>query len=98
MNGSKPPTEAECAHMGRIKVMRCICCQLLGVEQESPTDVHHVRADREARNHWLVIPLCHDDCHQGTNGVHGRRIYLSILKITEWALLGFVIRDLHAAH
>lgn len=83
--------------MMRIKRMPCICCTLLGSKQESSTDAHHIRQDREARNDWLTIPLCHNSCHQGPLGVHGDRTYLRILKMSEWALLAHVISALTAA-
>lgn len=79
--------------MARVKAMPCICCRLLMRAQVGPTEVHHVRANGEPRNNWLVIPLCWD-CHQGDNGVEKRRTYLAILKLSEWALLAYVIADL----
>ena len=81
-------------HMGRIKAMRCICCELLDMEQTSRTDVHHIREDREGRNDWLTIPLCHDGCHQGPRGVHGDKTYLKLLRMTEWGLLAQTIKRL----
>jgi hypothetical protein len=77
--------------MRRIKTMRCICCSLLGREQQSTTDAHHIRANGQARNDWLTIPLCHDDCHQGAQGVHGDRTWLRMLKMSEWDLLAATI-------
>jgi hypothetical protein len=74
--------------------MDCVCCRLLGQKQESRTDCHHIREDREERNDWLTIPLCHDSCHQGRFGVHGDKTYLRILKVSEWGLLAVVIKDL----
>ncbi len=86
-------------HMARIAGMRCICCRLLGRQQTSKTDVHHIRegqggAQRAADT--LTIPLCHDDCHQGKNGIHGDRTYLRILKMTELDLLAATIEELYA--
>lgn len=82
---------AALAHMGRIKKMRCICCQLLGRQQQSITDVHHIREGRQARNDWLTIPLCHEDCHQGSRGVHGDRSYLRQLQVGEFTLLAITL-------
>lgn len=84
-------TPAEREHLGRVKRMRCVCCFLLGREQKHGTDVHHIRENGQARCHWLVLPLC-TDCHQGDNGVELKRVYLRILKMTEWDLLAVVIR------
>lgn len=85
-------TPAELEHLGRVKRMRCVCCDLMGRDQCSPTDVHHIRCNGQPRSHWLVLPLCHDDCHQGANGVEFTRTYLRILKMSEWDLLAVVIQ------
>jgi hypothetical protein len=89
-------TKAEKRHMGRIAAMGCICCRLMGVRQDSKTDVHHIREDREARNDFLTLPLCHDSCHQGPLGVHGDGTFLRILKLSEWGLLAVVMEELEA--
>jgi hypothetical protein len=89
-------TKAEKRHMGRIAAMGCICCRLMGVRQDSKTDVHHIREDREARNDFLTLPLCHDSCHQGPLGVHGDKTFLRLLKMSEWALLAVVMEELEA--
>lgn len=83
-------TPAERAHLGRLKAMRCICCELLDLQQQHITDVHHIREGRQARNHWLTLPLCWD-CHQGPAGVHGTKAVLRVLKMTEFDLLACVI-------
>ena len=94
MKRATPATRSGSAHMARIKAMRCICCELLSMEQTSPTDCHHIRDDREARNDFLTIPLCHDGCHQGRLGVHGDRTFLRMLKMSEWGLLGKTLERL----
>ena len=86
-------------HMGRVAEMRCICCRLLGRQQTSKTDVHHIREGQggaQRAGDALTIPLCHDDCHQGKNGIHGDRTYLRILKMTELDLLAATIEELYA--
>ena len=93
MKRSTPATEAAKLHMARIKAMPCVCCKLLERAQDSPTDVHHIREDREARNDFLTIPLCWS-CHQGPKGIHGDKTYLNVLKISELGLLAKVIEDL----
>jgi hypothetical protein len=87
----------ERAHMGRVAAMACICCTMLGRNQESKTDVHHVRVGvggQQRSGHFCTIPLCHDDCHQGRNGVHGERTYLHILKMDELDLLNATLERL----
>jgi hypothetical protein len=64
------------------------------MQQESKTDVHHIREGREARNDFLTLPLCHDSCHQGPKGVHGDKTYLRMLKTSEWGLLAIIIKEL----
>ncbi len=88
------PTRAALKHMARIKQMKCICCALLERKQESPSDCHHIRANGQARNDWLTIPLCHNDCHQGESGVHGSKRWLQMLKMSEWDLLALTIEQL----
>lgn len=76
--------------MGRIAGMACICCTLLDRQQESRTEVHHVRIARggaQRGGDFCTIPLCADDCHRGRNGVHGDRRYLAMLKMDELGLL-----------
>lgn len=84
-------TVAASRHMGRIKAMRCVCCYLLDRTQDSPTDVHHIREGRQERNDFLVLPLCHGDCHQGPSGVHGDKRWLRMLKKTEFDLLAVTL-------
>lgn len=80
-------------HMGRIAEMPCICCRLLDLKQSKPTNVHHIREDREARNDFLTLPLCWY-CHQGPKGIHGDKTYMRMLKMSEWELLAKVIEGL----
>lgn len=87
----KKPSAAESAHMGRVKRFKCVCCVLLGQQQDEPTDVHHIDENGQARNHWLTLPLCRS-CHQGPLGVHGDKTFLRILKSSQWDLLAVVIR------
>lgn len=92
-------TKRESAYMGRVAAMACICCTLLDRQQESKTDVHHIRTGQggaQRAGNFLVLPLCHDDCHQGPNGIHGDQTYLRILKCTELDLLNATIDRLNA--
>lgn len=90
-------TKAEKAHMGRVAAMDCILCRLLGMQQESKTDVHHIREGQgmaQRASNWLVVPLCHEGCHQGPNGIHGDRALLRIAKVDELDLLAETIKEL----
>jgi len=88
-----PATKSAKAHMGRIAGMRCVCCKLLGMEQETPTYVHHIREGRVERNDFLTLPLCWG-CHQGPRGVHGDKGWLMQLRMSEYELLANVIEEL----
>lgn len=62
----RPPTEAEKAHMDRVRKMKCWACRLLGIPPR-PTNLHHIRDSYGASqraSHWEVIPLC-EGHHQG---------------------------------
>lgn len=88
---------ADTKHKARVAAMPCICCELLGMEQESRTSVHHIRegqGGQQRADHFLTIPLCEQGCHQGPNGIHGDRSYLRILKMTELDLLAETLRRL----
>lgn len=74
--------------------MDCVLCELLGECQRSKTDVHHIRAGQGAAQRacdYLSVPLCHEGCHQGPQGVHGDRSRLKLANVTELDLLGMVI-------
>ena len=60
-------TAAGRAHMGRVKMLRCVICHAPG-----PSDAHHCRSDGMARDDFKTIPLC-KNCHQGQNGYHNRK-------------------------
>lgn len=96
MKRATPATRAGSAHMGRIAAMPCICCELLGLEQETPTNVHHIREGRITRCDFLTLPLCWG-CHQGPRGVHGNKGWLSQLCMSEVDLLGAVIERMGKA-
>jgi hypothetical protein len=80
--------------MARVAAMSCLLCELLDTSQTSKTDVHHIRKGGQARNDFLVVPLCHDSCHQGPLGVEGTGRLLEIARVSEWDLLAIVIERL----
>ena len=87
----QPSTVLGQAHMGRIKAMACVCCRLLGRVQQSITEVHHIRENRQARCDWLTLPMCAHGCHRGTHGVHGDRTYLRQLQMGEFDILAVTL-------
>lgn len=94
---SKYASKREKAHMDRVAGLGCILCRLLGQEQESKTDLHHIREGQgmaQRASNWLVVPLCHDGCHQGRLGIHGDRTLLRIAKVDELDLLAATLNEL----
>lgn len=90
-------TDIEREHMGRVKRLRCVLCARLGQEQESITDVHHLREEQggaQRASNWLVAALCHLRCHQGPTGIHGDRSLLRLAKCTEIDLLAWTLQAL----
>jgi hypothetical protein len=94
---SKPrATALEREHMGRVKRLRCVLCRRLGLEQETGTEVHHVREDQggaQRAPNWTVCALC-VECHRGPGGFHGTRSRLRQAKATEIDLLAWTLESL----
>ena len=80
----KAITEAERAHLHRVKRLPCGVC---GSQEGS--EAHHI----EQQLHWAVIPLC-PSCHRGPLGWHGERRMWAIHKATELGVLNETIRRL----
>jgi hypothetical protein len=94
---AKRATAAEHRHMDRVANLGCILCRRLGVPQTGKTDLHHVREEQGAGQrapNWLVVPLCHDGCHQGSKGIHGDKTMLRIAKADEMDLLAWTLEAL----
>lgn len=53
----KAHTRAEQRHLDRIGEMSCIACELLYQANTRP-EIHHIREGRQARNHFLTLPMC----------------------------------------
>ncbi|MBK9497332.1 MAG: hypothetical protein IPO08_22990 [Xanthomonadales bacterium] len=86
--------------MGRVAAMNCVLCELIGERQSSKTDVHHIRdgAGAGQRNSdFLTVPLCHESCHQGPQGIHGDKSRLRLAAVTELDLLAMTISKLQEA-
>jgi hypothetical protein len=81
----KPITEAERAHLQRVKSLPCGVC---GSQEGS--EAHHI----EQQRHYLTIPLCHS-CHQnGFLGLHGQKRAWITRKLTEMDVLNETISKL----
>jgi hypothetical protein len=76
--------------MGLIASLPCCLCG------DTPVQVHHIREGVGAgqRQHdWLTIPLC-PSCHTGTNGIHGSKAMLYIMKMDELDCLAWTLQQL----
>ncbi len=83
-------------YKARIASMPCIVCTLLDRQQETRTEVHHIRSGQgmqQRASHFLTLPVCTDD-HTGPLGIHGDRTYLRLLKAGELDLLAETIKRL----
>jgi hypothetical protein len=88
-------TAAEAEYMGRVAILGCIVCRLLGYGP-TPAQVHHVRAGQgkaQRAGNYCVIPLC-EPHHVGAHGIHGDRACLRQLNVTEMDLLDTTIGDI----
>jgi hypothetical protein len=78
-------TKTEKRHMDKAAQLPCCLCGA------RPVELHHIlegRTPGRKSPNWLVIPLC-PDCHRGdSNGIHGRRAMMQIMKTNELELLG----------
>jgi len=71
------PSPADIEHMGRVKSLPCIVCDMRGEAQTSPSEAHHIKRDpitgqplgaSQKGDAWTTIPLCSGRHHW--NGVH----------------------------
>jgi len=89
-------TKQESLHLGRVKELGCVLCNLTGQPQTSVTEAHHIRTGHglgDRASDWLTIALC-VDCHRGTNGFHGTKAMMKIAKVSEMDLLAETLKAL----
>lgn len=85
--------------INKARSLPCVLCGALGVDQQTPTTVHHIREGQgmaQRSSHWLIAALC-ADCHQGAMGFHGDRTLLRIAKVEELDLLAMTIERIEKA-
>ena len=53
-------TAAEREHMGRVAALCCVLCRHLGLADDTPAIVHHLRTGqgRMRASHYDTLPLC----------------------------------------
>lgn len=83
---ARPKDAEESEHLARVKALPCACCKTT----IKPRDAHHTVQG----NDFTTIPLCHDDCHQGPQGIHGDQALLKVRKLTENDMMNWTNRML----
>ena len=88
-------TKAQHRHLNRVAALGCIACKLLCLG-ESPSQVHHIREGRIARNHWLTLPLCPRHHTGASMSVHMDKdaLMMALGVASEFDLLAEVIEAL----
>jgi hypothetical protein len=82
---SKPLTNSERDHLGRVKELACSVCSAPG-----PSEAHHINQGQ----HYTCVALC-VDCHRGSeNGWHGRKALWRVMKMDELDALAVTIQRL----
>ncbi|MBM5575816.1 Ref family recombination enhancement nuclease [Deefgea sp. CFH1-16] len=92
---STAKTTAECEYHAVIAARPCVICNALGMQQETPTSVHHMRSGAglsQRSSHFLVLPLCYEH-HQGKSGIHGNRSAWRLAKLEEMDCLALMIEQ-----
>lgn len=84
------------AHLSRVAALRCVICEVLGMEQEGRTFAHHIRHGQgmgQRADDELAVPLCYEH-HQGSTGIHGDRSAWKMARMEELDALVITIRNL----
>ena len=55
---TKPATKAEKARLQKLHELPCLCCQMIGVDQPSPTTAHHLLSGGRRRGHMFTVNIC----------------------------------------
>lgn len=87
----KAATAAERQYMGRVAALCCILCRHLGIADDTPAIVHHLRTGqgRKRASHADTMPLCPFHHQSSGQGVHdmGRDEFEALYGISELELL-----------
>jgi hypothetical protein len=87
-------------HMARVARVGCVLCKHMGIADDTPVIVHHLKYGSGASDrasHYLTIALCPDH-HVGPNGVHKLKehgLYLRY-KLSELDLLALTLEAIEA--
>ena len=91
---------SESEWMRLVRACPCVLCTFLGFDQETPTNVHHVKSGTgigDRSPHYLTVALCVEH-HQGSSGVHGlgTKGFYTRYKMDELDLLNMTIAAVYA--
>ena len=80
-------------YIARIHDLGCVVCEVMGMQQSTPTEAHHVESVRDDNSDFAACALCVDH-HRGANGVHGlgRRGFVIRYRLSDVDLLSLTIK------
>jgi len=69
------------AHLKRVRSMPCLCCEMKGLQQTTPTEAHHIRRDETGQLYGAsqkahddeTIPLCVEHHWNGVGSIFTHR-------------------------
>lgn len=94
-------TAGEIRWLKMIRKLECVVCRRCGLQQQTPTEAHHVAEGSGKRSDFATVPLCSEH-HRGPAGLHGMgtkafvRLYRPPLD-HEFGLMVWTAQDLEAA-
>ena len=84
-------TASERRYMGRVAGLCCVLCRVMGLADDSPAIVHHLRTGqgRMRASHFDTMPLCPDHHQNSGFGLHdmGRDEFEHLYGVSELELL-----------
>lgn len=80
-------------YLAAVRASPCVVCTLMGVEQSTPTEAHHVENVRDEDSDYATVSLCVDH-HRGVGSVHGlsRKVFAMRYKLTDVDLMALTIK------
>jgi hypothetical protein len=83
------------AHLKRVRSLKCVVCERMGMVQQGKTFANHVESVRDEASDYAVVAVCYDH-HQGPLGIHGlsRRGFEMRYRLTDIDLVALTIRQL----
>ena len=79
-------------HLQRVRELPCVVCKVMGINQSTPTQAHHVESVRDATSDFAVAAICADH-HMELHRL-SRREFERRTKLTPIDLLSLTIKQL----